>query len=227
VSEKGKRFLIYFSKLFPIAGHYIKRNVESKDFWALIGFINLKEIEFVVNAYLRDEKEYINGGFTGGNSVGFRITPHGWAYLDSLKEINPDSNIGFVAMWIDKSLNEVYENAIKRGIEEAGYESLRIDYKQHNNRIDDEIIATIRQSKLLIADLTGDRGGVYFEAGYAMGLGLPVVWTCREDELKNVHFDTRQYYFITWEDGTLDEFKDKLKSRIEATIGRGTYKAGE
>jgi hypothetical protein len=46
----------------------------------------------------------------------------------------------------------------------------------------------------------GHRGGVYFEAGFAMGLGLPVFWTCRQDDLDKLHFDIRQYNCIDWAD---------------------------
>jgi hypothetical protein len=53
------------------------------------------------------------------------------------------------------------------------------------------MISQIRRSKFLIADFTGHRGGVYFEAGYAMGLGLPVFWTCRRDDLDKLHFGIR------------------------------------
>jgi hypothetical protein len=62
---------------------------------------------------------------------------------------------------------------------------------EHINKIGDEIISQIRRSKFLIADFTGHRGGVYFEAGLAMGLGLPVFWTCRRDDLDKLHFDIR------------------------------------
>jgi nucleoside 2-deoxyribosyltransferase len=96
--------------------------------------------------------------------------------------------------------------------------------RQHNNRIDDEIAAMIRRSKFIVADFTGRRGGVYFEAGFALGMGLPVIWVCSKDELKDVHFDTRQYNFIVWEEGKLEECKKALQYRIEATIGRGSYK---
>jgi nucleoside 2-deoxyribosyltransferase len=71
---------------------------------------------------------------------------------------------------------------------------------EHINKIDDEIISLIRKSKFLVADFTGHRGGVYFEAGFALGLGLPVFWTCRKDDLKNLHFDIRQYNCIDWAD---------------------------
>jgi nucleoside 2-deoxyribosyltransferase len=70
----------------------------------------------------------------------------------------------------------------------------------------------------VVAEFSGDRGGVYFEAGFAMGLGLPVVWVVRDDELKKVHFDTNHFNHITW--STVEELRTKLQRRIEATIPR-------
>jgi hypothetical protein len=56
----------------------------------------------------------------------------------------------------------------------------------HNNKIDDEIVAEIRRSKFLLADFTCEkekvRGGVYFEAGFGMRLGIPVIWTVAKDQ---------------------------------------------
>ena len=107
----------------------------------------------------------------------------------------------------------------------AGYEPKRIDRHPHNQKIDDEIIAMIRRSKFVIADLTGQRGGVYFEAGFAMGLGREVIWTCCKDELDKheIHFDTRQYYFVTWEPDKLSDFQERLHNRIEAIVGKGAW----
>jgi hypothetical protein len=75
-----------------------------------------------------------------------------------------------------------------------------------------------------VADFTGQRGGVYFEAGFALGLGQQVIWLCRKDVLNDVHFDTRQYNYITWEIDKLQELARALTLRIEATIGRGEYR---
>ena len=88
--------------------------------------------------------------------------------------------------------------------------------KDFTPKICDRILAEIRRSRFLIADVTGHRQGVYFEAGYAMGLGLDVIWTCRSDDLGNSHFDTRQYNHIEWESG--GELREKLRDRILATI---------
>jgi nucleoside 2-deoxyribosyltransferase len=65
--------------------------------------------------------------------------------------------------------------------------------KEHANKIDGEIIAEINRLTFMIADFTGHRGGVYFEAGIAMGLNVPVIWTCRKDDIANLHFGIRQY----------------------------------
>ena len=98
---------------------------------------------------------------------------------------------------------------------------MRIDQKEHINRIDDEIIAEIRRSRFLVADFShgdgGARGGVYYEAGFAHGLDLPVIFTCREDSVETLHFDTEHYNHIVW--ANPEELREKLKNRILAVIG--------
>ena len=126
-------------------------------------------------------------------SVSCKICPAGWARLEELKEVNPDSHQCFVAMWFDQGMQNVYDDAIAIGIGDAGYSPHRVDLREHNGKIDDEIIAQIRRSRFVLADFTGHRGGVYFEAGFAKGLGLEVIWTCREDAISDLHFDIRQY----------------------------------
>ncbi len=149
------------------------------------------------------------------------ITPNGWEAVERLREKRTDSRIGFVAMSFQPEFTELYEKGISEGIRLAGYEPLRIDRTEHNNRIDDEILASIKRSRFLVADFTSQRGGMYLEAGYALGLGLRVIWLVRSDELKNVHFDTRQYNFIRWDDGEWAALQRALKNRIEVTIGMG------
>jgi hypothetical protein len=60
-------------------------------------------------------------------------------------------------MWFDDSMDEVYDEAIKPAISEAGYNPLRIDRVEHANRIDDEIIGRIKGSRFMVADFTGQR----------------------------------------------------------------------
>jgi len=146
----------------------------------------------------------------------FRLTPLGWQRAIELQKTQSDSNQAFVAMWFDKSMNDVWKNGFEEALIDTKFHPYRIDRAEYNGKIDDQIIAEIRRSGLLIADFTGQRGGVYFEAGFAMGLGIPVIYTCRESDISVCHFDTRQYNHITW--NTVDELKTKLINRIRATI---------
>lgn len=78
--------------------------------------------------------------------------------------------------------------------------------------------------KFVLADFTGHRGGVYYEAGFAQGLGLDVIWTCRSDHVEELHFDIRQYNCITWDQTDLNNFRQKIRNRIEAVFGEGPLK---
>ena len=151
------------------------------------------------------------------------VTVEGYAAI----EVPPrsESNKVFVAMWLDQSMDKVYEQGIKPGIEDAGYEAFRIDRDPTVDKIDDAIMASIRGCRFLVADFThgsdGARGGVYFEAGFARGLGIEVVSTCRTDCLEGIHFDTRQYYHLGWEENELDKLRSEIAERIHARLGPG------
>ncbi len=154
----------------------------------------------------------------GGNPPSeVKVAVAGWRRLEESEKPNIESRQAFVAMWFDGQLDTACADGIAKLEEDTGFKPLRIDMKQFNEKICDHIIAEIRRSRFLIADVTGHRQGVYFEAGFAMGLGLPVIWTCHKDHIEQCHFDTRQYNHITWE--TPVELREKLKDRIIATVG--------
>ena len=62
-----------------------------------------------------------------------------------------------------------YEQVYKPVVQSLNYSVMRIDEKQFNGSIIGEITTEITDSVALIADLTGNRGGVYYEAGIARG----------------------------------------------------------
>jgi hypothetical protein len=150
------------------------------------------------------------------------LTPRGVMQAEGLVRAHTASIQGFVAMWFKEEMAEAWEKGFTRAIEAAGYKPLRIDNKEHANKICDEIVAEIRKSRFVVADFTGHRGGVYFEAGYALGRDIPVVWTCRRNDLENLHFDIRQYNCIDWD--TPEELAGRLRVRIEAIIGQRPWK---
>ena len=189
IQSLEKFFLSMEMRLIP--HYFLEIMVRQLIFSAVAWVQDDQELGYIADPYLTQEKQFLSAI----NPVEFRITPRGWSHFILLRQTNAQSQIGFIAMWFDKSIDPAWK-AIEAGIRNAGYEPLRIDRKEHNNKIDDEIVVGIRRSKFLVADFTDHRGGVYFESGLANGLGLPVVWLCRKDELEKAHFDTRQYNFI-------------------------------
>ena len=136
--------------------------------------------------------------------------------MEELRATGAKSDQAFVAMWFDPSTEDAWEHGFKTALTETGYDPVRVDLIHHNQKICDRIISEIRRSGLVVADFTGNRGGVYYEAGYAQGLGIPVIWTCRKGHMENVHFDTRQYNHVVWE--TPEDLRSQLVDRVKATI---------
>lgn len=224
VGQKADKLLLYLAHKFPRPGETIElfENV-SLELQSISWAVDHKELHYLMREYLHEATGLLllkRSPTLLTTDEFYKISPEGWARLDTLQHECSQSKIGFIAMWFEESMNDAWL-ALDKGIRDSGYEPLRIDQKQHNNKIDDEIVARIRRSKFLVADFTGHRGGVYFEAGLAMGLGLPVIWLCRKDELEKTHFDTRQYNFVVWDADKLEQLSKSLQNRIEATIGRG------
>ena len=146
------------------------------------------------------------------------ISPAGWTFLEDHARPSVLSDQAFVAMSFSPDLKLAWEAGIHPAASKAGYRPYRTDAEPHIERIDAKIITEIKNSRLLIADVTKQRPGVYFEAGYAIGLGLPVFWCVREDDLENVHFDTRQYNHIVWKDEA--DLAEQLYSFLVAVVGK-------
>lgn len=154
--------------------------------------------------------------WSDGEEYGVSMTLAGCQRVEDLTMTSPDSRQAFIAMWFAPEMDKFYGKGIRPAVERAGYDCRRIDLKEHNNKICDEIVAEIRKSRFVVADVSGNRQGVYFEAGYGMAMGLPVIWTVREEDLGEVHFDTRQYNHIVYESS--EELQQRLYNRIAATI---------
>jgi predicted lactoylglutathione lyase len=127
----------------------------------------------------------------------------------------------FVAMMFNDEMDAIYQNVYKLTIQSHNFSALLIDEKQYNGSIIGEITTEINDSIALIADLTGNRGGVYYEAGVARGLQLcnhpiQLIFTCSKDffDTDGVHFDVKGDNIIIY--STEDNLKQRLSDRIKS-----------
>jgi hypothetical protein len=160
-----------------------------------------------------------NQGYTAQGHDVCQLTVAGLFAAEELCNPRSISSQGFVAMNFGDNLREAWANGFEPAIRAAGFRPFRIDNKDYVGGITDEIMAEIRRSRFVVADYTGQRGGVYFEAGFALGLGLTVIPTCRADEIGQLHFDIKHLNTLTW--NTPSELCEALTTRIRAVIGAG------
>jgi hypothetical protein len=226
VSDKKRRFFEALVSMKFRLGNWIDffGQAEPNVFRTICAWTECEEESALVGL----QRLLCDEGLITKDGPGYRLTSHGYAYLEKAELGGADTKQAFVAMWFDPSMTDAYENGIRLAIKDAGFEPFRIDRKEHNNKIDDEIVAEIRRSRFVVADFTcgligeGDkkqsiaRGGVYYEAGFAQGLGTPVIWMARKDCINHLHFDTRQFAHIEWDDPV--DLKTKLYNRIRASI---------
>lgn len=152
-----------------------------------------------------------------------RLTLQGWKYYDELQRGKSTSRIAFLAMKFgDAEVDAIFDNHFKLAVEATGFTLKKLNEKQPAGLIDDRLRVEIRQSRFLVADLTHHNNGAYWEAGFAEGLGKPVIYTCRkdvfEDKQQGTHFDTNHHLTVPWDPNNMAEAVDKIKATIRATL---------
>lgn len=218
VPETTQAILQHVAKLSNHPGHCVAFN-PLRD-WPLFWCAAFDEFNF----YLKDAKEqgFFSEYENTGNRLAVALSAKAWARLDTRSANFLFPERAFVAMSFSEPMKEVWTRGIAPGIEAAGWQAHRVDSVKHLGRIDMKIIDDIRTSRFVVADFSDQRPGVYFEAGYALALGRPVVWSIRKDEVEKLHFDTRQFSHIVWTDAI--DLKEQLESVIAGTVGRGPHK---
>lgn len=171
---------------------------------------------------LRTLKDFKNNNFNNVESLVAQLKQIYKKYYNAitLPSVKLDDKV-FVAMWFDDSRSDFWMNGYVPAIESFGCKPVRIDEQQYDGSIITEITKEISSAKAVIADLTNNRGGVYYEAGIARGLQLcnhplRLIFTCDSSYFKNgngVHFDVRGYNCIVY-DGP-DDLQAKLLVRLK------------
>jgi nucleoside 2-deoxyribosyltransferase len=132
-----------------------------------------------------------------------------WAREHSLRFRNPE-------------LNDVLENHLRPAVRRTGFELRKLDDEPQAGLIDNRLRVEIKQSRFLLADLTDANNGAYWEAGYAEGLGKPVIYLCKRaafsNEATRPHFDTNHHQTIMWDQATMPADMDSLVATIRFSI---------
>ncbi len=195
----------------PLVSAWIGANITPNAPTAGIGWL-LRQQE-VISLILR-------GPSANGTEL-LRLTMAGWARYQELKHQRVESRTAFMAMKFgDPELDGVVKDHFKPAVAQAGFELRLLTDSQPAGLIDDQLRVSLRRARFVIADLTHANNGAYWEAGFAEGLGRPVIYTCRKEEWeeRKTHFDTNHMNTILWNPANPTEAADKLTATIRATL---------
>ena len=156
-----------------------------------------------------------------GHRANVTLTFKGWERYETLLKGRESYRKAFMAMAfghsdLDRIVDEVFRDAVRK----TGFELHRLDDSPRAGLIDDRLRIEIQSADFLIADLTHDNLGAYWEAGYAEGLGKPVIYTCEKTKFnrEKTHFDTNHHLTVTWDKAAPKDAAEDLKATIRATL---------
>ena len=153
----------------------------------------------------------------------YRVKMGGWRRVTELRRGAIESRQAFMAMkYGDPLLERIVEDVFRPAVEQTGFRLKRLDDDPRAGLIDDRLRVELGLSRFLLADMTHGNQGVYWEAGFAEGLGKPVIYTCEKAVFENndtrPHFDTNHHQNVLWSENRIDQAALDLKATIRATL---------
>jgi nucleoside 2-deoxyribosyltransferase len=144
----------------------------------------------------------------------------GWAKYSELKKGRADARKAFMAMpFGNERLDNVY-TVFRAACQQTGFNLMRLDQQPKAGLIDNHLRVEIQTSRFLVADLTYNNNGAYWEGGYAEGLGKPIFYSYENSFFrgKPSHFDANHSYTVLWDFENLAQAAAELKDAIRATL---------
>ncbi|EGO5846225.1 hypothetical protein P0E63_08975 [Enterococcus faecalis] len=116
-----------------------------------------------------------------------------------------------------KNSDDVLEFLLQPVCEDLGFKVIRVDQINSVDKINETIINELRNSELVIVDMTFHNPNVFYEFGFRHALGKPLIPIIRKDS-SEIPFDvaTLRTIFYSLEARPLEEAKNKLKDTIDA-----------
>ncbi len=159
---------------------------------------------------------------TKGEPDGIDLTLAGWELFEAEQKGQVSGSFGFIAMkFSDEELDRFQKEVIKPAVQAIGYPLEDLRDASRAGVIDNLMRARIRDAAFVLVDLTHDNSGAYWEAGYAEGLGKPVLYICKKSvfDERGTHFDTNHCTTVMWDVDKPDKFSEELKATLRRSLG--------
>jgi hypothetical protein len=204
-AEATDNLLLWFAEQADgRAGSKVNCNLTDESLPGIVGVANSDDIEWAMRN-LSDlgliRSRFFEKGVLVSDAV--TLTGKGWNRVEELRRASEASNYAFLARrFTNHNLDTLVDKCLIQAVKETGYELHMVS--QRAGLIDAIMEHEIRRCRFVIADLSDDNAGAYWEAGFAQGLGKPVFYLCCEKEPddptkdKKTHFDTNHRRTVRW-----------------------------
>lgn len=189
IEDKGNRLLQYLYRHSEGPGEAVVIQPLSSSY-NLTYSPNLQELVYIIDKLISDQL-LIREGMT------FKLTETGWneaAESAGGKKLKPC----LVLVSDEENLSTTWLEKLLPKIEQCGFLPRLLTHTKTQNGEKYEL-DQIAESKLIIADLTGQSPEVYFSAGYALGLNIPVLWTVNSIEADKLFVQLKDIRPIVWD----------------------------
>jgi nucleoside 2-deoxyribosyltransferase len=194
------------------------------DFYAAIGAPNP---EFAARLAIElIERKLLSGidasSMDGADLMDINLTLDGWERYEAERRGRIAGSYGFIAMQFgDRMLDPFVEDVVKPAIKEGiSFDLVDMRNVARAGVIDNIMRAQIRDAAFVVVDLTHDNSGAYWEAGFAEGLGKPVIYICEKSKFDEAqtHFDTNHCTTVLWSNTETESFKQELVATLRRSL---------
>lgn len=215
-AEQAENLLLWLAEEADTPGTMV--NLDKVQAPAQIGAKDEEGVDFILTSL--QDRGLVKGNLSPGGGV---ITPSltGWEQVDALKRRTTPGTRAFMAMAFgNEALKSIVDDHMKPATRAAGFELSRLDDEPRAGLIDERLRVEIRRSVFLVADLSDGNPGAYWEAGFAEGVGKPVIYTCEANIFRkhSTHFDTSHHHTVLWTEDAPVAAAEELKATIRATL---------
>jgi hypothetical protein len=164
----------------------------------------------------------VANSFGGINLHGADLTLAGWESYEEERKGRTAGDYGFIALqFADPELDSFVLDVVKPACRAIGYTLVDMRDVKEAGVIDNLMRLRIRDAAFVLADLTHDNNGAYWEAGFAEGLGKPVIYLCERSKFEkaNTHFDTNHSTTVVWETSEPTAFSNDLTATLRNSLG--------
>ena len=134
----------------------------------------------------------------------------------------------FVVIQFTDEYNVLYNEVIKPVVEEYGYDCERADETYTTNPILQDIIQSIQESSIVIADITPNNPNVFYEVGYSHAIGKPTILLC-DKKREKLPFDVSSFRTLFYENsiGGKSAVEKNLKRYLDNVLNTNSKKNGK